>query len=196
LPIDRLKEDLYIKAMAKNKRIQGLVGFIAMALSILIIVLVIRHIKNTETFLLSLPIPAPIISIILYGILSVTPVPTDSLTLLNGALFGPYWGIIISWMGNNLAAIIEFVVGHSISNITNFEKKKKKMPWGLNKLPVNSAWFLIIGRFVPSYGSKIVSLAAGIYQVPLWRYTWTTAVTNLIGAIMWVYGGHILARWF
>lgn len=131
----------------------------------------------------------PLVSILLYGVLSVTPIPTDPITLVNGALFGPVLGSLTSWMGNNLAAFLEYHLGRGIRNVTNFEKLRKKLPFGIGKLPVDSVGFLLFGRFVPQVGGKIVSLMGGIYKVSVKRYMWTAAVSNLIGSILFALGG-------
>lgn len=97
------------------------------------------------------------------GILSATPIPTDPIVILNGAFFGLWVGILVSWMGNNLASIIEYYIGRGLGEIANFEKIKSKLPLGLSKFPADSVWFLLCGRFIPQFGGKIVSLTGGFY---------------------------------
>jgi len=148
-----------------------------------------KNIDDMEKFIASWGYAAPFISVVLYGILSITPIPTDPISVVNGALFGPVVGFLTSWMGNNVAALIEYVLGKGIGSVTHFEDKKKNLPWGLSGAPVNSAWFLIGGRFVPGFGSKIVSILAGVYSVSVWRYIWTAAVANVVGAALYALGG-------
>jgi len=119
-------------------------------------------------------------------------VPTDALTLVCGAIYGPFYGTAISWMGNNVAALVEYFIGANISKNIDFEKEKKKLPFGLSKLPINSIPVLTLGRMLPFYGSKVISLMAGMYGVPYRRYVWTSVLINLTGAIMLSYGGHEL----
>lgn len=45
-----------------------------------------------------------------------------------------------------------------------------------------------------SYGSKFVSIAAGMYQVPFPTYLWTTLIANLMGAVVTVAGGYGLIK--
>jgi len=161
----------------------------AFAISIILIYLVAKNINDFELVLKKTGIFAPIVAVLIYGILSVTPIPTDPLTLACGALFGPVWGIFISWMGNNFAALIEYVIGRGAGDVTSFESKKNKLPFGLGNLPADSPVFLILGRFVPGFGSKIVSVLAGVYKVSVWRYLWTAAVANIVGSVLYVLGG-------
>jgi uncharacterized membrane protein YdjX (TVP38/TMEM64 family) len=118
------------------------------------------------------------------------------LSVISGALFGPIKGSFISWIGNNIAATIEYVIGRMLRNNKGFADKWKKLPGKINKFPVDSYWFLILARSIPQVGGKLVSFSAGIYEVPVQKYIWTTYLTNLIGSISFAYGGYGISRFF
>lgn len=141
-------------------------------------------------------IAGPLFSILLMGILSATPIPTDPIVIFNGAVFSPFVGILVSWMGNNLAAAIEYFIGKGIGSLTDFDKQKRHLPFGLDKFPADSIIFLIFGRFIPQVGGKIVSLAGGAYHVPFGRYMWTTVVSNLFGSVFLSLGGYTILHKF
>lgn len=132
----------------------------------------------------------PLFSILLMGLLSATPIPTDPIVILNGAVFGPFVGILVSWMGNNLASIIEYFIGQGLGHLADFDKQKQRLPYGLDKFPADSIAFLIFGRFIPQVGGKIVSLAGGAYHVHFGRYLWTAVVSNLFGSVILSVGGY------
>lgn len=173
-----------------------LLTLITFLLPIFLIILFAKDIKNIEDYIPTTGIAGPLFSILLMGILSATPIPTDPIVILNGAIFGPFVGIIVSWIGNNLAAVIEYFIGRAIGAMSDFEKQKKKLPFGLNRFPADSPWFLICGRFIPSFGGKLVSLTGGVYRVNFFRYLWTATVSNLIGSVFFSYGGHSLLYLF
>jgi uncharacterized membrane protein YdjX (TVP38/TMEM64 family) len=125
----------------------------------------------------------------LYAVLGLSPIPADPLTLINGAVFGPIWGALVAWVGTTLAALVEYYIGMRIGNAAEFEKRKDELPWGLDELPVESAWFLIGGRMLTGVGSKFVSYSSGIYRVPLLRYVWTTALSMFFGAVLFALSG-------
>jgi uncharacterized membrane protein YdjX (TVP38/TMEM64 family) len=130
-----------------------------------------------------------IISIFLYALLGVTLIPSEPLTLLIGALFGPWLATLIAGTGNTLSAFVEYYLGTHIGSATNFQEKKDKLPFGLGKMKVESPIFLILARMIPGYGPKIVSMMAGMYRVPLLRYLWTTAIPIFSGAAIFAFGG-------
>lgn len=137
-----------------------------------------------------------VISVFVYAALGTTFIPSEPLTLLLGAMFGPWIAMFTSWIGNTLAAVVEYYIGRRLGSAANFMERKEKLPFGLGKLPVDSPWFLIGGRAIPLYGAKAISVVAGVYHVPLYRYIWTTAVTILIGSLMFSFGGFGLGRLF
>lgn len=137
-----------------------------------------------------------VISIFVYASLGLTFIPSEPLTLLIGAIFGPWVAMLAAWVGNTLSAVVEYYAGRHIGNAANFLEKKEKLPFGLGKLKVDSPWFLIFGRVIPLYGAKAISVIAGAYHVPLFRYIWTTAVTVFFGSAMFAFGGFGLASLF
>ncbi|HVP20584.1 MAG TPA: VTT domain-containing protein [Anaerolineaceae bacterium] len=126
------------------------------------------------------------IVLLVYAILGVTPIPSEPVTLLVLAWKGPVAAILLATVGNTLAAIVEFHIGSGVDDLTDFEKKKEKLPFHLGKLPINSPAFLILARMLPGFGSKFVSIVSGVYKVPLSTYLWTTVVSNLIGETIFV----------
>lgn len=179
------------KNLLKNIR-NILIGVISFGLPIALIFFFAKDIKNIEQHIPKTGVAGPLFSILLMGILSATPIPTDPIVILNGAIFGPFVGVLVSWMGNNLAAFIEYFIGRGLGQLTDFEKIKKNLPFGLNHFSPDSVWFLVCGRFVPQVGGKIVSLAGGFYHVPLFRYLWTAFLSNLVGSVLLAYGGYSL----
>ena len=123
------------------------------------------------------------VSVVIYALLGATPVPSEPLTLFLTTAYGPLIAIFVAAIGNTLAALTEFFIGDRLGNITDFEKRKAKLPFHLDKLPINSPGFLLLARMLPGFGGKFVSVVSGVYQVPLWTYTWTAMLSNLIGAI-------------
>ncbi len=125
-----------------------------------------------------------------YPLLGATVIPSDPLTILVIAWKGPVAAVILACIGNTLSSIVEYYIGGSIGDLANFEKQKAKLPFHLSQLPV----FLILGRLVNGYLSKLVSVAAGAYKVPMFTYVWTALVANLIGTTVFVSGGYGLLK--
>jgi len=164
--------------------------FVAFLLIVIPMYFAVKNFRDIESVVLRAGIAGPLVMIALYGIFAATPVSTDPLTLISSVVFGPLIGIAVSWTGNNVAALVEYYVGAHLGRATNMRALRKKLPFGLGKLPLGSPWVLIFGRLVPGFGGKIISILAGIYHVPIRSYLWTTAITNLIGSVLLSLGGY------
>jgi uncharacterized membrane protein YdjX (TVP38/TMEM64 family) len=166
----------------------AIVGF-SVLLSLMAAVYVGGHIAAVEQAIVQIGVFGPLISIALQTLLGASPLPTEPLTVVNGVVFGPVKGALYSWIGYMLAALVEYIVGANIRQATDFEAQRSRLPLGLNRFPADSPWFLMLARVVPGYGPKMVGLMGGMYRVPLWRFMWTAAIPNLIGAILFASGG-------
>jgi uncharacterized membrane protein YdjX (TVP38/TMEM64 family) len=159
----------------------GLSGFLA--------IYVADHAAAFESYIAEIGIAGPLISIVLQTVLGASPIPTEPLTMINGAVFGAMRGAFYSWVGYMFASLIEYYIGTRIGRASNFKDQREKLPFGLGRFPADSPWFLILARIVPGYGPKMVGIVGGMYHVPLWRYTWTAMIPNAIGALVFAYGG-------
>jgi uncharacterized membrane protein YdjX (TVP38/TMEM64 family) len=137
-----------------------------------------------------------IVCLFAYVVLGTSILPSEPVTLLVLAWKGPAAAVILATFGNTLSAVVDFYVGKSIRDFADFEKMKAKLPFHLGRLPMNSPITLIVVRFLPGYGSKFISIAGGVYRVPMFTYIWTALVANLIGAIVIVTGGYGLIKVF
>ncbi len=95
-----------------------------------------------------------------------------------------------------LAAMVEYYIGLHVGTATDFEKNRQKLPFGLGKFPVESPIFLILGRMLPGAGPKLVSLLAGVYHVPLFKFIWTALIPTAIGAAIFAFGGFGIFKLF
>lgn len=172
-----------------SKKLEKLLTFLGLVAGIALLYVIAKNITDVEVLIAKAGVAGPAVAVALYGLFAPTPVPTDTITIVCGAMYGPIYGSAIAWMGNNIAALVEYFIGRHIGNNTDFEKEKAKLPLGLGKLPINSVPVLTLGRMLPFYGSKVISIMAGMYKVPIKRYIWTSALINFTGAIMLAYGG-------
>jgi uncharacterized membrane protein YdjX (TVP38/TMEM64 family) len=179
------------------KKLQTIaVVLLAFAFSIAMVTYVANHPETVEAFIRQVGVWGPLVSVVLYAILGVSPIPSEALSMINGAVFGPLLGTLVGFVGNMIAALIEYWIGASLGNVADFEERKEHLPFGLGRLPVNSIWFLLFARMVPGYGGKLVSVIGGVYRVPLWRYIWTAAIPTFVGTALFVMGGFGLMNVF
>ena len=177
-----------LKARIDRKKLTAVL--ITVLVLILIAILILsRDLDSIRAFLLRSGKIGLVISVGLYGVLGASPIPSEPLTVLLSALYGPFKITIVATLGNLLSALVEYYVGRKIGDASDFENRRQKLPFGLGKFPVDSVIFLMVGRSLPGYGAKFVSVISGIYHVRVWRYIWTTVLSTLVGAAIVAYGG-------
>ena len=182
---------------SENNKSQAVIFFV---LSLLIVVglvyFVSKNLSAIEAYIAANGLWGMLVAVLLYGLLGLTLIPSEPLTVLMGAIYGPLTAILVAGVGNTLAAVVEYNLGSRVNKLTNFVEKKEKLPLGLGKLPVASPSFLIFARMIPGYGPKAVSVLAGVYRVPMFLYVWTTAIPTFAGATIFAFGGSGLVGLF
>ncbi len=154
-----------------------------------LVFLVSREMNAIRTFIAASGWWGLLVAVLLYGLLGLSPIPSEPLTVLLGTIFGPLNATLAAGFGNLLAALVEYYLGTHLGAVADFQARKQHLPLGLGRLPVDSPLFLLGARMMPGYGPKLVSLIGGVYRVPIWRYLWTAAIPTFIGAAIFAYGG-------
>ena len=181
----------------KVKSWSHIIGISLFAILLIVILLfVTKEMDNLQNFILRSGWTGLMVSLGLYGLLGLSPIPSEPLTVLLSTVYGPLLAALIAGAGNMIAAVIEYSLGRRINAIASFEKRRKALPLGLGKLPVHSVPFLLIARMLPGYGPKFISVLSGVYRVPMWRYLWTAAIPTFIGALIFAFGGLELINLF
>lgn len=162
---------------------------ISLVVIIILIVVISKDMTQVREFIRNSGWIGLLTSVLLYGILGASPIPSEPLTVLLSSVFGPFNATIAAGVGNLLAAMIEYYIGEHMGRVASFAERREKLPFGLGKIPVESPVFLIVARMLPGYGPKFASLLGGIYRVPIVRYIWTAAIPTFLGAAIFAYGG-------
>ena len=136
---------------------------------------------------------AIVISLVIYVLFGFTFLPSVPLTLFIAVLIGPFQAAVVAAIGNTIAALFEYHIGKTVGDVVSFEEVRKKLPFGLHKLPVDSPLFLLGARSIPA-GSRAFSVVCGAYQVPMVSYLWTTTTMFFLSSLFLAYGGTELIK--
>lgn len=162
---------------------------LTLGLPLVLVLLIGRDLQTLENIVRSAGVWGFLLSISLIVLFGFTPLPAEPIAVMNGILFGPVQGAVLNMVGNMIASLIEYYVGTRMTKATNFESPLNRLHPRLQKFSPDSLWFLIGFRFIPQVGSKIVSFGAGIFQVPIGKYVWTTFLANLVGSVLLALAG-------
>jgi uncharacterized membrane protein YdjX (TVP38/TMEM64 family) len=144
-------------------------------------------------------------SITLMVLHSFVPLPAEIIALANGMLFGPWWGVVVTWVGAMLGAVLAYGLARALGRPAVRGLVPARHWARLEAIPVRAAPLLVI-RLMPVISFNLVNYAAGLLGVPWWRFLWTTALgilpivvtmvvlgRELMAAPWWVWGAFALA---
>lgn len=116
------------------------------------------------------------------------PSPTI-LTIAAGFLFGLVPAVIIVNIAATLGAIIAFLFSRYIAG-KSFQKRYSAKLTSFNQhLKESGHWYLMSIRVFPFVPFSWVNFLAGLTNVDLLTFTWTTAIGIIPGSLVYVYAG-------
>jgi uncharacterized membrane protein YdjX (TVP38/TMEM64 family) len=106
---------------------------------------------------------------------SFVPVPAEVIAVANGMMFGPLWGVAVTWAGAMLGAISAFAAARwlgrpFICRLVAEERRRFIERWTARP------GSLLLLRLVPVVSFNLVNFAAGLAGAGWWDFLWTTAL--------------------
>lgn len=147
-----------------------------------------------KEYILSFGIWAPIISFLLMLLQSVAaPLPAFLITFANAALFGWFYGAILSWASAMAGAALCFYIAkflgrdvvekltskYALENVDNFFERYGKHT-------------ILIARLLPFMSFDLVSYAAGLTSMSFMSFFIATGIGQLPATIIYSYVGGML----
>lgn len=146
-----------------------------------------------ESIRIGLGALAPLFTIPLHIIISVSPIPSDFICVGNGAIYGFWGGAACSWCGWWLAGMICFWIGRRLS-IDLVNNAAERLPRLLRRYPLDHPMVLIIARQVPGVGGYITTYGAGAIGVTWSKHLWCSALAIVPGSLLLAAAGVALTR--
>jgi len=146
--------------------------------------------ENLKNLLENYGYYAPFIFIFIYAIATVLFLPGLILTILAGALFGPFFGTVYAISGATLGATLAFLNARYISY-----GKIEKMIEGsklefIKKSVEEEGWkFVAFTRLVPLFPFNLLNYSFGLTKIKLSEYIWSSFLFMIPGTLGYVYLG-------
>lgn len=148
--------------------------------------------KTTFTsFIRSLGPWGPVGSIGLMTLHSFVPFPAEFLSIANGMVFGPFWGVVVTWIGAMSGAYASFGLTRRygrpfVAGKINAPQLEKLDRW----LEHQGAIPLLLSRLMPIISFNLINYGAGLTPISWWTFTWTTGIGILPMTILMVLMGN------
>ena len=130
---------------------------------------------------------------------SLVPFPAEFVTFANGMLFGPVWGVAITWIGAMLGASLAFALarwcGRPFIAALMSERHRDAVDRWAHRQGVG---VLLLSRLMPLISFNVINYGAGLAPISWWTFLWTTGlgilpITTLLvvtGDQVWNGNGH------
>lgn len=142
---------------------------------------------SLESFLMANMLLAPFLYIVIYIIRPLVFFPTSILTPLAAVVFGPFWGWVYTYIGENIAASVAFLVARYFGG--DQVKKFKKLVLIETELQEHGLRTVIFLRLVPLFPFDVVNFGLGFTSVKFKEYVIGTALGVIPGLTAYIFLG-------
>ncbi len=119
---------------------------------------------------------APMVSVLLMVANTFVPIPGESFGIVNGAVFGFWGGLAVSWAGVMSSAVLAFGIGRSLRGRTLAQGPVQGLVAYADAL-VRRGWQVaLVIRFIPLFPFALFNFALGRAPVRWGTFVWTTAL--------------------
>jgi pyruvate/2-oxoglutarate dehydrogenase complex dihydrolipoamide dehydrogenase (E3) component/uncharacterized membrane protein YdjX (TVP38/TMEM64 family) len=116
------------------------------------------------------------------------------MTLVAGAIFGLFWGLVIVSFASTIGATLAFLASRLLFKDTvqqKFGDKLRKVNEGVEK---EGAFYLFALRLVPIFPFFVINLVMGLTPIRTWTFYWVSQLGMLAGTLVFVNAGTQLAQ--
>jgi len=140
---------------------------------------------------------APLLSILLMIFQSLAaPIPSFLISAANGAVFGLFWGVVISWIGAMAGGIVAFLLARWLgaSFVTKLLKNKNIWDHAERIGEEHGFKIIFIARLIPFVSFDLISYAAGLGGIKMLPFLTATGIGMVPTTIIFVFLGDRLLK--
>ncbi|MBM6406123.1 TVP38/TMEM64 family protein [Phycicoccus sp. CSK15P-2] len=128
----------------------------------------------------------PVVYVGLHAVLTLLPVPKNLLAGIAGAVFGLATGVVWSWSGSMLSALLGFVVARNLGHDTVATLTGPRVERVRRILRDEGLFAVLVARLTPFVPFTIINYAAGVSPVSRRVFVLGTAVGVVPGTVAYV----------
>ena len=128
---------------------------------------------------------------------AILPVPAEIPAMLNGMVFGPTVGVLITWGGALIGAVVSFELARRFGRPLGVKVLSPAALDRVDRLAVSAGWpGLLVARLIPTIAFTLLNWGAGLTPIGRWTFLWTTAIGIVPGVIVFTLSGTGLAAFY
>lgn len=123
------------------------------------------------------------------------PIPAEIPAAMNGMLFGPFVGTLITWTGAIIGAQLSFELARRFGRPLVCRFVPHSAVDRIDGVVNTAGWpGLLVARLIPAVAFTVLNWGLGFTACSRRTFFWTTAVGILPGTVLFVWSGEGLAR--
>lgn len=119
---------------------------------------------------------APVVSLLIMVCNTFLPIPGESLGIVNGAIFGFWGGLALSWIGAMSSAALAFGIGRALRRRSLTRGPAHSLLTHADALLQRGWRVALVIRFIPMFPFGLFNFALGRAPVRWGTFLWTTAL--------------------
>lgn len=133
---------------------------------------------------------APLVAIAAFIVLATMGAPQIVLITAIVAVFGPWFGLLYSWIGKVIACAIGFGIGRFSGADFVKRRSNESVKKAMALLARRGFWASALIRLVPTVPSVLINIAAGATPIRLRDFIAGTALGSVPKMALLAFGGH------
>lgn len=133
---------------------------------------------------------APLGFMVIYALAAVLFVPGVALSLIGGALFGPFWGTVYNLLGASLGATLAFLAARYMASDWVARKSAGRLRQLIAGVEAEGWRFVALTRLVPLFPFNLLNYALGLTRIRLRHYVLATLICMAPGAAAYTWLGY------
>lgn len=132
---------------------------------------------------------------LLYVVVTALSLPVAAaLTLLGGAIFGMFLGVIVVSFASTMGATLAFLMARFLARDyvqKNYRTQLAKVNAGFER---EGAFYLFAMRLVPAFPFFMINVVMALMPIKTWTFYWVSQLGMLPGTVVYIYAGTELAE--
>ena len=136
---------------------------------------------------------APIVYILIYSFRSLVFFPASLLTIISGMLFGPWFGLLYTLIGENISANISFVVGrYLLSDLEEYIHNKNQLFSRITNHIQGNGFLAVLFMRLAYLPFDLVGYSSGIFKLHQKDFALGTLLGTIPGLMAYTFIGSSL----
>jgi uncharacterized membrane protein YdjX (TVP38/TMEM64 family) len=143
-----------------------------------------------EAWLAGFGLAAPVAYLALYSLGTVAFLPGALFALAGGALFGPFWGVLLSVTGATVGASLAFLLARYLAGDWVARRTGGRLRRLIEGVEAEGWRFVAFVRLVPLFPFNLTNYALGLTRIGFMPYAVTSFIAMAPGAVAYTWLGH------